>query len=549
MHNLYQDQQIVYDKVLNHLKTSDEPTVADLCVAFGKTLLIAHLARHVINKGGQVLSMAHTQELLEGAAAEYGAKDCAVYCSSLNRKELDKPLIYASPQSLVGALKQLPKIHFLIIDEAHFINDKNKETVYMRIIKHVLAVNPRCRILGLTGTPYRLEKGKINLIVGKKRLFKSIVAEVYIKDLLAIGGRLTKPITPHDIKESYDYSGLKMKMGKYQDCDLNKVALDERLTKSIIRNFVQKCETRNKCLIFASTLQHAKEIQKYITEFGYTCGYIDGQISKADRRQQLERFNNGINKFMVNKDLLGTGYNEKAIDAIAILRPSESRSLIIQFLGRALRVHESKKDALICDYANNFDDLNELLSNEDIQAINQDKNKEPEQVIICPECGALCSENAHKCKVCNFYFISKTCDQCETEQSISNRHCISCKCELVDPNQPLSISASGKEYFRGNVSSVVLSTHVKNKKCLRLDYLIDSEVLGYPTATQFFPQSSSWLLSWIKKHMTKKHDDIATDVAYYDYVDNVDNIVRDKRCFVLPTVINFEKKGKYYNVK
>ena len=547
MHQLRPYQQDVFNDIVHHFKTSNENVIVDLSVAFGKTLLIAHLAKHVINKGGQVLSMAHTQELLSGAAETFGKNECSIYCASLGRKEINKKMIYASPQSLVKRLNNLQKIDLLMIDEVQFLSDRNENTVYMKIVNHILKQNKKCRVLGLSGSPFRLERGKTALMVGTKRLFKKIIATVYIKDLLKLG-YLTKPITPHTQTESYDFSDLKMKMGKYQDKDLNEVTKNERLTKTIIRDCVNLCKDRKKVLIFASTLQHAKEIQGYLHEFGETCGYMDGKLNKTDRAMEIKLFNCGRHKYLVNKDLLGTGYDEPEIDAVILLRPSESRSLIIQFLGRSLRLHESKQDALILDYAGNFDSLEDLLSNESIKSISHRDKESSDEVIQCPECGCLNGENVHKCSNCGFYFISKTCEKCDTQQAISNRYCINCEAELIDPNIPLTISASGQERFVARVINTSLSSHRKNVICLRLDFLTDDKLNNYPNVSQFMAQSSGHLKHWIKKHYKKTTDPVMDTMMIDTYTNSVQRILAASDRFDMPEIIEYKKVGKYFNL-
>jgi len=540
MHNLRPYQQTAFNKIVSHFKASSDPIIGDYTCGFGKTLLIAHLAKHVINLGGQVLSTAHTQELLSGAAKTYGENDCSIFCASLTRKELDKKMIYASPQSLIKALKRIPKVDLFICDEAHMIDDRNVNSVYMKIINKILKDNPKCRILGVSGTPFRLYKGNVSLLVGKKRLFKKIIDSVYIKDLLKIGF-LTTPITPSTHSKGYDFSGLSLKMGKYQDKDLNEITQNERLTKTIIRESIKLCEGRKKILIFSATLIHAKEIQSYLYEFGESCGYIDGKLKNSDRSNELNNFANGTYRWMVNKEVLTVGYDETGIDAIILLFPSESRAKIIQILGRSLRLHEGKENSLILDFASNFDSLDDLLDNENIKSIDtKDKDKDSD-TIICPNCGALCSEHAHKCKVCQYYFIFKECENCKTQNSVSSRHCINCGFELLDPNLPLQILPSGAEIFRARVINSSLSKHIKNKVTLRLDYLVNDQLNNFPNASQFLAEGTNHLKHWIHKH-------IKPEISPEPFYDSVDMIIRYENDFVLPEIISYKKNKKYFNV-
>ena len=60
-------QQNIIDVSIEHFRKSDEPIIVDCCVGGGKTLIISHIARHVVNKGGRVISLALTKDLVESA--------------------------------------------------------------------------------------------------------------------------------------------------------------------------------------------------------------------------------------------------------------------------------------------------------------------------------------------------------------------------------------------------------------------------------------------------------------------------------------------------
>jgi len=535
MFKLRDYQQDAINNIINHCKVSSDPVVADLCVSSGKTNMISHLIKHVVSKGGRVLAVTHVKELVIDAVETYdNHSDYGICAASLNKKETDKHVTFAMIQTLTNKIKLFPKIDFLIIDECHRINDSNQKTAYMSVVNHLKKVNPKIRIVGLTGTPFRLGTG---LLVGKKRLFKKIIATVYIKDLLKLGF-VAKPVTPHTNIDAYDFSKLEIKHGTYQEVDLNAVTHDERLTKSIVNDIIIKCQERSKVIMFASTLQHAKEIIGYLP--ANSAVYIDGKLSVKERADVLNRFHHDDSiKFMVNKDLLGTGYSFPEISCVAILRPTESLALLIQLIGRGLRIKDGKENCLILDYASNFIDIDSLLDNEGIKSI-APRDKQDQDKIICPDCGTFCNEGARRCK-CGFWFVSKECTECQTENDITARHCLNCEAELVDPNNALCALSSGAEAFRAKVINYSLSTYNKNKKCLRVDYIADDVINKQPNISAFYAQGTGHLKHWIKHHLKPGFDPNA-------YLDNVDNIVRYQNDFNLPTVITYKKNGKYFNL-
>jgi len=451
MFPLWPHQKVAVDAIISHCKKSTDAVVIDMCVSSGKTNIGAHVTKHVADKGGRVLNITAVKELVQDAIETYGL-DCGVCCASVSsKKETNKQVTFSSVQSLANVLKKFQAVDLILIDEVHNISDDNEKTAYMRAINHFKELNPKVRIVGMSGTPFRTRTG---LLVGKARLFKKIISTVYIKDLIK-AGFVTKPITPYTHNGGYDYSDLQMKMGKFQDKEVNKIALDERLTKTIIKDSLDLCQDRKKVIVFCATLEHAKEVQGYLEELGQGVVYLDGKLNKSDREYALEQFHtNDRIKFMVNRDILGTGYSFAEISAVIILRRTESAALLIQLVGRGLRLHPGKENCLILDYANNFEKLDDLLDNESITSIAPRMSGEIESNLICPICGFFNKDTARKC-TCGFYFISKHCqdEKCGAENDITARHCKVCGLEIIDPNEALTVKPNGQEYTRQRYST------------------------------------------------------------------------------------------------
>jgi len=140
-------QQTIIDLSVEHFKQSGEPIIIDACVGAGKTLIISHIARHVVNKGGRVISLAHTKELVESAYFTFldYAQDmqCGVFSAGMGRKDTEHDVTFCSEKTLINGLDKFQPIDLLIIDEAHRVNDSNETTCYMRIISHFQAANPK----------------------------------------------------------------------------------------------------------------------------------------------------------------------------------------------------------------------------------------------------------------------------------------------------------------------------------------------------------------------------------------------------------------------
>lgn len=531
-------QNEIVEAAVRQFKTSNDPVIIDACVGAGKTLMISHIARHVIEKGGRVISLAHTKELVEGAHKTFKSyapdMEVGIFSAAIGRKDTHHQVTFATEKSLTNALPSFEKIDLLIIDEAHRVNDRSETTCYMRIIKHFQSLNPKLRILGLTGTAFRLGTGSI---VGKKRLFKKIIASITVPELIE-QGYLTKPIAPTSTAGNYDFSKVDTVAGKYRDSDLQSAVSDDRLTKSIIADVITKTARRNKVLIFASTLRHAKEIISYLPKG--EAGYLDGSLPKKEREAVLKAFAAGEIKYLINKDILTTGYDEPAIDAIAILRPTESRSLLIQMIGRVLRLHESKTDALVLDYAENIErhgegSLDELFLKE-ASARESEGGHAGEQE--CPECGDWVSEYARRCG-CGYYFISRDCPECGEENDITRRYCFKCAHELIDPNDKLTLAANNTDAVMAPVISMRLESYIKNKETLKVTF--DTPTIG--RVQQFLVPKSRYLKFFLSK-MAGAHG-----AKLDSLMELTPTQIASQSCiFRKPEAIRCKPDGKYWRV-
>lgn len=527
-------QQDIINLSIDHFRKTPDPIIIDCCVGGGKTLIISHIARHVIQKGGRVISLAHTKELVESAHETFiryaPDLECGIFSASMGRKDIKHDVTFCSEKSLVNSMAKFKPIDLLIIDEAHRVNDKNEKTCYMRIIKHFQDANPKLRIVGLTGTSFRTGTGKI---AGKDKLFTTVLASINVLELVE-QGYLTRPIAPIT-NDAYDFSGVKVMAGKFNDKDLQVAVSDGRLTKSIIENVMLQTADRNKVLIFASTLRHAQEIVSYLPKG--EAGYLDGTLSKTDREAALKAFSNGTTKYMVNRDILTVGYNQPAIDAIAVLRPTESRGLLIQMIGRGLRLHPSKADVMILDYAANFEkhgDLEEIFLKEAKSKKAGGGDTEEKE---CPQCGEWVSMGTRHCS-CGFYFISRECPDCGKENDITRKYCYSCDAELIDPNAKLTSLANVDGRKVSHVTGLSLEPYFKTKETLKVSFSTDGGVVS-----QYISPGSSYMKYFLGKFLKCRGTRLDTFMQM-----SIKELAELLPLFQVPTEITTKPDGKFKKI-
>ncbi|PRD16741.1 DEAD/DEAH box helicase [Pantoea coffeiphila] len=472
-------QQEAVDATVSYFRRSAEPAVIVLPTGAGKSLVIAELARVA---RGRVLVLAHVKELVAQNHAKYQAYDLEadIFAAGLQRKESQAKVVFGSVQSVARNLAQFDdRFSLLIVDECHRISDAD-DSQYQQIINQLRQRNPQLRLLGLTATPYRLGKGWIyqfhyhGMVRGSEQaIFRDCIYELPLRYMIKHGflvppERLDMPVV------QYDFSRLQaQENGLFSEADLNReLKQQQRITPHIIQQIVEFAQERQGVMIFAATVEHAREIlgllpgSKALISAGTPAAERDALITAFKARELL---------YMVNVAVLTTGFDAPHVDLIAILRPTESVSLYQQIVGRGLRLSPGKSDCLILDYAGNPHDL----FTPEVGTPKGKSDNKPVQV-FCPGCGfantfwgkttvdgTIIEHFGRRCQgvleddegnreQCDYRFRFKNCPQCNAENDIAARRCRECDTILVDPDDMLKAALKLKDALVLRCAAMVL---------------------------------------------------------------------------------------------
>ena len=488
-------QKDAVKSVIHHFRKTDDPALIVLPTGAGKSLVISELGRIA---RGRVLVLAHVKELVEQNHAKYESYDlnASVFSAGLGRKEAEEQVVFGSVQSVVRNLDQFNDDRFtlLVIDECHRVS-LDKQSSYHKVINHLRQHNPRIKILGLTATPYRLgtgwlyqyqrdyinnQSGKGSVRTEDERFFKDCIFKLPLSYMIK-----NQFLTPAHVVDApvvfYDFSQLSTDaFGRYSENDLNTLLKGKgRATTQIIRQVVKEAENRKGVMIFASTVDHAKEILGYLPED--EAALIIGDTPGKERDAIIENFKQQKIKYLVNVSVLTTGFDAPHVDLIAILRPTESVSLYQQIVGRGLRLAPEKDDCLVIDFAGNRYDL----FSPEIGSPKPDSKSVP-VTVPCPACGHensfwgvvdndgdLVEHYGRRCQgflesdderiQCDFRYRFKECDQCGAENDIAARKCHDCQKPLVDPDQKLKDALNLKNCLVIRCSGMTMESD-KNKQ-------------------------------------------------------------------------------------
>lgn len=468
-------QKEAVSATIKHFQKTDESAVIVLPTGSGKSLVIAELARLAKRK---ILVLTHVKELVEQNHQKYESYGltAGIYSAGLKKKENQYQVTFASIQSAARNLADFDhQYSLIIIDECHRVNmakDNESEVQepsdlnqYQKIIHQLKEINPNIKLLGLTATPYRLGMGWIYRkhyrgIVRSEQLrpFEHCIYELPLRYLIK-RQYLTEPKLVDATIEHYDFSSLKENStGEYNPTDVNHLLnKNHRVTQGITEQVIELGENRQGIMIFAATVDHAKEVFSYLPS--QHSALITGATDSTERDRLIKEFKQKEIKYLVNVSVLTTGFDAPHVDMIAILRPTQSVSLYQQIIGRGLRLSEGKKDCLVIDYTGNDFDLYQP----EVGEKKPNSQSQPVQV-ICPSCEfpnifwGICDDDGHlvehygrRCQgliedttnpqtkehQCDYRFVFKECPHCGGENDIAARTCLQCKEVLVDPDDML----------------------------------------------------------------------------------------------------------------
>ena len=314
----------------------NKKTLVVMPTGTGKTIVFASIVNDQVAKGEHVLILAHREELLQQASDKLKmvtGLETALEKAQSSALDSDKMVVVASVQTLSkqNRLMKYPRDYFgtIIIDEAHHTAAKT----YKGILEHFIDA----KVLGVTATPDRSDMKSLSDI------FDSLAFEYKLPDAIR-EGYLCK-INTKTIPVEVDISKVHINAGDFSAQDLGNV-LDLYLD-TIADAIVRECQNR-KTVIFTPLVRISKRLCNILNKRNFKTAEVNG--ASADRKDVLKGFDNGEYKALTNAMLLTEGWDCPTVDCIICLRPTKSRSLYAQIVGRGTRLCEGKKNLLVLDF-------------------------------------------------------------------------------------------------------------------------------------------------------------------------------------------------------
>lgn len=326
----------------------ENKTIALICHArgVGETVTAVLDAKAV---GGRTLFLAHTKDLVVQPADTFTklwqGKSVGFYVDGKKQKNTD--IVCASIQSVALNLNDflVNEFDYIIIDEAHHASSES----YQKVISYF---TPKF-LLGLTATPERADQKDI------LDTFQSVAHKLDIQT--AVETNQLVPVRCVRIKTNIDISNVRSNGVRYNAQDLeSKLYVPER-NNIIIETYLQYAKNRH-TVIFCVSVKHAEEIANLLLRQGVAARAISGTMSTSERKEILVSYEQGKISVLCACDILNEGWDSPKTDVLFMARPTMSKVLYTQQLGRGMRIAEGKKFLMVFDFVDNANMFNTSYS-------------------------------------------------------------------------------------------------------------------------------------------------------------------------------------------
>ena len=319
--------------------------------------------------GGRTLFLAHTQELVNQAAETFRkvwpSATVGRYMESI--KQPNAHVVCGSVQSVALHLDSFKDNDFdyLIVDEAHHA----AADTYQKVLSYF---KPSF-MLGLTATPERTDDNKVILDI-----FKNTAHKLDIQTAVEIGELV--PIRCIRIHTNIDLTKVRFNSVQYNIRDLeSKIYVPER-NRLIVDTWLKYVRDK-RTVVFCASVKHAEQIAELFQEAGINAASVSGGMKQSERKEFQDKFVNREIQVLCACDLLNEGWDCPEIEVLFMARPTMSKVLYTQQLGRGMRLYPGKESLMVFDFVDNASQYNMPQS---LHRLFKLKEYKPGQLAVAP---------------------------------------------------------------------------------------------------------------------------------------------------------------------
>lgn len=306
----------------------------------GKTIMFA---KAIEESGERTLVVAHRKEIIEQAAQKIGyvidPREIGIVMAE--RNQADYPIVVASIQTIANPkrIARLGRFGLVVVDEAHHATSP----VYRNAMRLLGASGSGpTKALGVSATWDRADG------LGFDDVFDEIVYSIGIEQLIASGH--LADISAIRIETELDTTGVRSNNGDFSAEQLSQRIVDSNYADTLAAAVKQYASDRIS-LVFAPNVRTADLYRDALIAEGINAVSVSGETPRSEREQAIADLRNRRIQAIVNVGVFTEGTDIPIVDCVVLGRPTQSRALFQQMVGRGLRNYPNKTNCLLIDCA------------------------------------------------------------------------------------------------------------------------------------------------------------------------------------------------------
>ena len=332
----------------------------------GKTVTAITDARRI---GGRTLFVAHTRELVLQARSQFIKlwPDVTTGLFLDEDREIEEHNLVGTVQSLTRHLDRFRPEDFayLIIDEAHHATAES----YQKLLRYFRPAFT----LGLTATPDRADG------LSALEVFRNAAHRLSLREAVEMGELV--PIRCVRVRTNIDLSRVRFNQIQYNRRDIEESVLVPSRDQLIVDTYRQHVPGR-KAVAFCVNVRHGEDLAERFRAAGIPARGVSGRMSVTDRKATLDAFARGELRVLCACDLLNEGWDCPDVEVLLMARPTLSKVIYLQQLGRGTRKAPGKECLIVFDFVDNATRYNQSLS---LHRILNNSQYKPGSFVLSPQ--------------------------------------------------------------------------------------------------------------------------------------------------------------------
>ena len=383
-------QQKAIDDIKGLLGEGKKRVLCQMPTGSGKTFVFSTILKGAHAKGNPCIMVVNSKALVDQASHRLNAMGIphGVMMANDKRADVSQPIQVVSIDTC-HRRNHYPSAKIVVVDEAH--------TAVSPKFKKFLSHYEDSFWISVTATPW--------VDSGLQHLATDVVYPISFNDLTKQGYLVP---AKYFVPTKFDTSDIELKGGDYEENSVISAFDKQAVYGDVVANYKKHCQ--GECTwVYGVSIAHANKIKESFDAAGIRSIVITGEDTLEERKTAIEN-----EDLIISVGTLTTGVDLPRLRNIILCRPTRSKNLYIQILGRGTRPHEGKTHFKVFDHVGCVSEHGfiECESKSDLKAKTKKEKKQSEaatkaSVKICPSCLAACSAKDDICPECQTKFIKK----------------------------------------------------------------------------------------------------------------------------------------------